>query len=147
MTVNREELWMDEEKFKEVMQKVWVAHLTLPLEELQGIKDKLVAEDAKYQEVELRRIQGLLDLMNSMATGVFEYHKLYWDKTLKKEENPKPTIPDNNKERHKLNKLRPFATMDEKITWNLNHIANCKCGGSYIPRQVKKEIEKRIGKA
>jgi hypothetical protein len=37
--------------------------------------------------------------------------------------------------------------MDEKITWNLNHIVNCKCGGGYIPKQVKKEIEKRISKA
>ncbi len=147
MAVNREELWMDEEKFKEVMQKVWVAHLYLPMEELQKMKDGLVAQDERYQELELWSIQGMLDLMNSIATGVFEYHKLYWDKPIKKEEPPKPIIPDNNKERHKLNKLRPFATMDEKITWNLNHIVNCKCGGGYIPKQVKKEIEKRISKA
>ena len=147
MTVSLEELWIDEGKFKEVMKKVWVAHLSLPPGELQRIKDKLVDIDEKYQELELRRIQWLLDLMNSMTTGVFEYHKLYWNKTIKKEEPAKPIIPDHNKERHRLNQLRSFATMDEKITWNLNHIANCKCGGWHIPSQVKKEIEKRISKA
>ena len=147
MAVNREELWMDQEKLKEVMQKVGVAHLKISPEELQELKDKLVAQDEKYQELELRRIQWFLDLMNSVATGVFEYEKQYWNKTLRKEEPPKPTIPDHNKERHKLNKLRSFATIDEKITWNLNHIANCKCSCGRIPKQVKKEIEKRLSKA
>jgi hypothetical protein len=36
-------------------------------------------------------------------------------------------VVSSNKERHKLNKLRPFATIDEKVKWHIDHIANCKC--------------------
>ena len=77
-------------------------------------------------------------------TGMETYQKQYGfsDQPIIKEEI-KPTISPHNKDRHRLNKLRLFATMDEKITRNLNHVANCKCG--HIPKYVKDEIQKRLG--
>ena len=47
-----------------------------------------------------------------------------------------------NKEWHNFNKLRSFASLDEKVKRHIDHIANCKCW--HLPRYVRKEIEKRL---
>ena len=139
--------WMDMEKFGEVMRETSVVRTNLTIEELQGIKDKLIAMDDRFKNVELSRVKDFFDLYNSIFTAVENYHIKYWfgDKPIIKEvAKPKvePIIPSNNKERHKLNKLKPFATMDDKVKWHIDHVANCKCWP--MPMYVKKEIEKRM---
>lgn len=136
--------WMDMEKFGEVFRETSVVRLDLSLQELEETKRKLVAGDEAFKDVELSRIKDFLDLYNSIFVAVKNYHIKYElnSKPLSKE-IVKPTIPANNKERHKLNKLKSFATLDEKVKRHIDHVANCKCW--HLPRYVKKEIQKRLG--
>ena len=92
------------------------------------MKDKLVKENSKYETVELWRLQGMFDLMNSVFVAVQNYHTKYGfdDKEVVNEEI-KPQISSNNKEWHKINKLKTFASLDEKVKWHIDHVANCKC--------------------
>ena len=135
--------WMDMEKFGEVMRETSVVRLNLPLRKLEEIKEKLVAGDEKLKDMELWQIKDFLDLYNSIFVGVKNYHIRYElnnQPTIKK--TIEPEIPLNNKEWHKLNRLIPFATIDEKVKRHIDHVANCKCWP--MPKYVKKEIEKRM---
>lgn len=137
--------WMDREKFGEVFRETSVVRLNLSLQELEDAKRRLVEWDEAFKDVELSWIKDFLDLYNSIFVAVKNYHIKYdlnSNNPIPKEV-VKPTIPANNKERHKLNKLKPFATLDEKVKRHIDHVANCKCWP--LPRYVKKEIQKRLG--
>ena len=134
---------IDMDKLWEVMREMPIAKIDISTERLQKLKDDLVATDAKYEEVELWRLQGMLDLMNTVYVGVEKYYveQVFGDKKLE-EKKVEVVIPLNNKEWHKANKLKAFASIDEKVKWHIDHVVNCKCWP--IPRNVKKEIEKRM---
>ena len=105
----------------------------------------MISIDERFKDVELSRVQNFYDLYNSVFVAVKTYHERYWfsdDKIIEEKKTHIPVIPQNNKEWHKLNKLRSFATIDEKVKWHIDHVANCKCW--HMPMYVKKEIEKRM---
>ena len=134
---------IDMDKLWEVMREMPIAKTDISLERLQKLKDDLVATDSKYEEVELWRLQWMLDLMNTIYVGVEKYYVecVFGDKKHEKKKE-EIIIPLNNKEWHKVNKLKAFASMGDKVKWHIDHVANCKCWP--IPRYVKKEIEKRM---
>jgi len=110
------------------MREMPIAKIDISTERLQKLKDDLVATDAKYEEVELWRLQGMLDLMNTVYVGVEKYYveQVFGDKKLE-EKKVEVVIPLNNKEWHKANKLKAFASIDEKVKWHIDHVVNCKC--------------------
>jgi len=136
--------WMDKEKFWEVMRETSVVRLNLSIEELEDVKKRLVEKDKRFENVELGWIKDFLDLQNSVFVAVKTYHERYeiGNRPVEKKKEATPPIPLNNKEWHKSNRLRPFASIDEKVKWHIDHVANCKCWP--IPKYVKKEIEKRV---
>ena len=138
--------WVDMEKFWEVMRETSVVKMDLSMDKLEETKRKLIESDPVFENVELSWIKDFLDLWNSIAMSLKNYHEKYWfdnTKTIKEETKSQVReIPQNNKERHKLNRLRSFATLDEKVKRHIDHVANCKCW--HMPRYVKKEIEKRM---
>lgn len=48
-----------------------------------------------------------------------------------------------NKERHLANKMPEKATLDQKTTRHIEHVAHCKCRP--MPDSIKKEIQRRLG--
>lgn len=135
--------WMDMEKFWEMARETSVVRMNLSDEELQKIKDQFVAMDGKYKDITLLRFRDFVDLFYSVFVSVKNYPTKYGfsdESVIEKE--VKPQILLNNRERHKLNKLRPFATINEKVKWHIDHVANCKCWS--IPMYVKREIEERM---
>lgn len=135
--------WMDMDKFWEIARETSVVRMNLSDDELQEIKNQFVVMDEKYKDVTLSRFRDFVDLFYSVFTSVKNYHTKYGfsdEPVIEKE--VKQQISLNNKVRHKLNKLRPFASIDEKVKWHIDHVANCKCWP--MPRYVKKEIEKRM---
>ena len=47
-----------------------------------------------------------------------------------------------NKEWHRLNRMPPQATRDQRIKWHAEHAAKCSC--REIPESIRADVEKLL---
>lgn len=140
-----DKLWIDWDKYREISKEFGVTHYDASLEELEKMKADLVKEDSSYEKLELGNLKDFLDLANSIFNNIWVYHQRHGYKKYDNKPIEKPK-PERNKEWHKENKLRSFATLDEKVKWHIDHVANCPCSDGHIPLYIRKEIDKRLKK-
>ena len=54
----------------------------------------------------------------------------------------KQTISKLNKEWHLANKMPKSATVEQRITWHIEHLKNCQCRTD-VPEKLQEEMKKR----
>ncbi len=134
--------WVDDQKFKEIMHEISVVKLNISQEKLEEMKEKLWDD---YKDIELWRLQGMLDLYNTGVQALLIYQERYGHRKKRDTERSNNwEVPEHNRERHKAHRYNTEGKIDEHIDWHLEHRNYCRCG--FMPQYIRDEIQRRRGK-